>query len=352
MRYRVFLCLAALMLTALAVLRCLMLPHLPERLPGAEAPQRRLVRVWVCSSVGGGESWLRQSLKAWEKKNPGIMTFLRVVTTDELTREGTVLPDVLLYTPGTLTAPQEWFVPLNNVAGIREPLLRAGRWQNQQYALPLCYAGYALAIDSAAEPQPAATPAPTTLLGRPAATAEAASSPTPGIPENAGILAPGGCGLFTLGILASDSAPPASTMEQNSVYQQFRARQAAAALLTTGQITALQGTFPFRVITPGEVITDQVFMASLFPGAEACAADLLAYLISPECQRTLSQQGLYTVREDLRLYAAGTEGLMETAAARLLTAINAYIPKEETDAAAWQYIQGQQGLSTALTPLL
>lgn len=352
MRYRVFLCLAALMLTALAALRLMMLPRQAERLPGTEAPPRRLVRVWVCSSVGGGESWLRESLKAWEKQTPGAMTFLRVVSPEEIVREDAVLPDVLLYTPGSIAAPQELFAPLNSITGVREPLLRAGRWQAQQYGLPLCYAGYALAVDGSAEPHLATTPAPTTLLGRPAATAEAAASPTPGIPESIEILAPGGCGLFTLGSLTQQCPPLPATQAQAEVYQRFRARQAPAALLTTGQITALQGQFPFRVLTPEEIITDQVFMASLFPGADESAAELLAFLISPDRQRRLSQQGLYTVREDLRLYASGTEALMEAASARALTVINAYISPEDVQAAAWQYYHGQQGLSTALTPLL
>ena len=352
MKYRAFLCLAALSAAALIVLRCIMYPFLSAELPGTQAPQRRLVRVWVCSPIGGGESWLRECLKAWEKQNPGVMTFLRTVTPDEITRQDAVLPDVLLYTPGTVDAPQELFTPVSGITGLREPLLRAGRWQGQQYGLPLCYAGYALAIDSAAEPYPAATPAPTTLLGRPAATAQAAASPTPGIPENVAPLAPGGCGLFTLGILAEQHAPLSSTLNQQEVYQQFRARKAPAALLTTGQITALQGAFPFRVITPSEIITDQVFMASLFPGADESAAGLLAWLVSPECQRKLSAQGLYTAREDLRLYATGTEALMETAAARCITAINAYLSPEEVQSAAWQYFNGQQGLSTALAPLL
>jgi len=352
MRYRVFLCLGVLAVTALVILRCMMLPHLPERLPGTQAPQRRLVRVWVCSSIGGGESWLRESLKAWEKKAPGTMTFLRTVTPEELTREDAVLPDILIYTPGTVTAPQGLFTPLNNITGIREPLLRAGRWQAEQYGLPLCYAGYALAIDGSAEPHLATTPAPTTLLGHPAATAETAASPTPGIPESIEILAPGGCGLFTLGSLTAQRPPLSATQTQAEIFQRFKARQAPAALLTTGQITALQGLLPFRVLVPEEVITDQVLIASVFPGSDESAAELLAFLISPERQRQLSQQALYTVREDLRLYASGTQALMEAASARALTVLNAYISKEDADAAAWQYYHGQQGLSTALTPLL
>lgn len=352
MKYRSLICIVALVLTGVILWQALLVRPQQEHLPGAEAAQRRLIRIWVCSSIGGGESWLRDCLKAWEKKNPGAMTFLRTVSPEELSREDAVLPDVLLYAPGSITAPQELFVPLSNASGIREPLLRAGRWQMQQYGLPLCYAGYALAIDSAAEPHLAVTPAPTTLLGKPAATADPQATATPGIPENITPLAPKGCGLFTLGCLMEQHPPLESTLTTAEVYRQFQSRQTPAALLTTGQITALSGIFPFRVLTPGEVITDQVWLASLFPEADESAASLLAYLTSAECQKKLSQQGLYTVREDLRLYATGTEGAMESAAARSLTAINAYVPTEDTQAAAWQYIHGQTGLSEALLPLL
>ncbi len=352
MKFRPLVCIAALLLTGLIVYFALHAAPIRAALPGAEAPARHLLRIWVCSSIGGGESWLRDCLKTWEKQNPGAMTFLRIVSPEELTRPDAVLPDVLLYTPGTITAPQELFVPLTNASGIREPLLRAGRWQLQQYGLPLCYAGYALAIDSANEPQLAVTPAPTTLLGKPAATADPQATATPGLPENVAPLAPKGCGLFTLSCLLAQHPPIESTLTTTEVYRQFQSRQASAALLTTGQITALNGVFPFRVLTPSEVITDQLWLASIFPKADATAASLLAYLTSAECQRKLSQQSLHTVREDLRLYATGTEGLMETAASRALTTINAYVPAADVEAAAWQFLHGQIGLSEALMPLL
>lgn len=355
MKYRPLICIVALVVTGLVLYQALMARPSQENLPGADAAQRHLVRIWMCSSVGGGESWLRECLKAWEKQNPGAMTFLRTVTPQELAREDAVLPDILLYTPGAITAPQDYFVPLTNVTDVREPLLRAGRWQLEQYGLPLCYGGYALAIDSAIEPQLAVTPAPTTLLGRPAATLNPEATATPGLPESATLIAPKGCGLFTLGCLLTERpalSEDFATTDTADVYRRFQARQASAALLTTGQITALGGVFPFRTLTPSEVITDQVWLASIFPGADEASASLLRYLTSAESQRKLSQQGLHTVREDLRLYATGTEALMESAAARALTAVNAYVPAADVEAAAWQFFHGRTGLSEALAPLL
>lgn len=354
MKHRLI-CLIALLLTGIVLWYAMSAKPSQESLPGADAAQRRLLRIWVTSSIGGGESWLRDCLKAWEKANPGTLTFLRTVSADELTREGAVLPDILLYTPGVITAPQDHFAPISGVEGVREPLLRAGRWQTLQYGLPLCYAGYALAVDSAIEPQLAVTPAPTTLLGRPAATINPDATATPGLPDNATLLAPKGCGLFTLGILLDDRpalSDDFATTDTADVYRRFQARQATSALLTTGQITALNGVFPLRVITPSEVLTDQVLMASIFPDADASAAELLRYLISAECQRKLTQQSLHTVREDLRLYAAGTEALIETAASRALTVINAYVPSADVEAAAWQFFHGRTGISEVLMPLL
>lgn len=350
MKHRWLITLAALILTVLTFFFAWRAKPVEEHLPGENTVQRQLVRIWLCSSVGGGESWLRSCLKQWEKQHPQVMTFLRSVTPEEISREDAVLPDILLYTPGDITAPEEHFVPMTGITGLREPLLRAGRWQTRQYGLPLCYGGYAIAIDSASEPQLAVSPAPTTLLGRPAAT-KPPDAPTPGLPDGASPLASKGCGLFTLGLLAPQGSLREPPTTPSDAFTRFRARQVSAALLTTGQITALNGLFPFRVLTPSQVITDQVWFASLVSGASNASAQLLAYLTAPACQRLLAAQGLHTVREDLRLYAAGSEADFESAA-QTLTVINAYVPAADVEASAWQFYQGRTGISDALVPLV
>lgn len=355
MKHRLPLCLAALALMGLILWQALtMKPSVPG-MPGAEPAARRLIRIWVADTIGGGEKWLRACLRTYEKQHPGTMTFLRFVSMEEISRPDAVLPDLLLYTPGMVERPQDHFLPIANVTGIREEVLRAGRWQGEQYALPLCYAGYALAIDAALEPHLAVTPAPTTLLGRPSATLQPDAAATPGLPGEAAVLAPKGCGLFTLEQV-SDGLPAlaegSGTMLSAEVYAAFRARKAPAALLTTGQIAALDGVFPFRVITPEEVVTDQMFLASLFPGADQAAASLVRFLTETEMQRALAGQSLHTVRDDLRLYAAGTEGLMESAARRSLSAVNAFVPAQDVETAAWQALHHQITLDDALLPIL
>jgi ABC-type glycerol-3-phosphate transport system substrate-binding protein len=79
MNKRRALCAAALLATVLAVV---LIPALTrrtgsERVPGAEKAERRLLRVWMISSPGGGDGWVREQLAAFEAANPGLMTYLR-----------------------------------------------------------------------------------------------------------------------------------------------------------------------------------------------------------------------------------------------------------------------------------
>lgn len=341
--------------------------------PGLAAEDRVLLRIWAVSAPGGGQAWLKTQLRAFEKQHPGTSTWLRTVTAEELTAPETVLPDVVFYMPGDITEPDQLFLPLSGEMTargnplLREELLRCGRWRNQQIGLPLCWSAWVLAIDSALEPGIAITPAPTTLLGKPAAIPMASSTPEPGYPMAAAraadcaIQAPGGAALFTLGTMLADYPPlPESfgTLSASEVYEAFQRRQCASAMLTTGQIAAFSSIvssgsgFPFRVMTPGEIITDQVWLASVTADAPPEAALLLSFLVSPSAQKELPDQALHTVRQDLTLYATGISARVETAARSALTAINAYIPTEETRSAAWQFFHSRLSLDEALLPLL
>lgn len=341
-------------------------------IPGLTGKERTLLRIWVVDGPGGAVSWLKGQLKTFEKKHPGVSTYLRKVDAAELSDRDTVLPDVVLYIPGNLTAPESLFLPMTGEAIIREDglvreeLLRCGRWQGKQYGLPLCWAGWILAIDSALEPGTAATPAPTTLLGKPAAT-DANTPPELGYPMEAAqhtdctLQAPGGTALFTLGLLLEKHPPlpnDFATLSSGDVYAAFQKRQCATAMLTTGQVTAFEGIvsggggFPFRIMAADEVVTDQVWLASITPDAPKEAALLLARLTSAEAQKSLAAQGLFTVRRDLTLYAAGTSAKVEQAGRASLAAINAYIPTEDVRSDAWQFFQGTRTLDEALLPLL
>lgn len=348
--------------------------HLQDaaRLPSLAAKERKLLRIWTISAPGGGQAWLKGQLRQFEKQHPGVSTYLRTVSPEELANPGTVLPDVVLYMPGDVTEPAAYFLPLSGEMTardglLREELLRCGRWRGTQYGLPLCWGTWVLAIDSALEPGSAATPAPTTLLGKPAATADASATPEPGYPLEAAmqnecaLQSPGGAALFTLGLLLEEHPPLPEgfgTPSSGEVYAAFQRRQCATAMLTTGQATAFAGLtsggsgFPHRIMTADEVITDQVWLASVAADAPPEAALLLGFLTSADAQKALSGQGLQTVRRDVLLYAAGLSSKVESAARKSLSAINAYIVAEEVHSAAWQFFTDRITLNDALLPLM
>jgi len=342
------------------------------RVPSLTGQDRTLLRIWMVSSPGGGQAWLKQQLRQFEKQHPGVSTWLRIISADGMTEPDTVLPDVILYMPGDVLDPGELFLPLSGDMTdtdnglIRPELLRCGRWRSQQYALPLCWSTWALAIDSSFEAGTAFTPAPTTLLGKPAASSVTAT-PEPDYPLAAisqsacALQSPGGAALFTLGLLLEERPPLPenfASLPASDVYAAFQRKQCASAMLTMGQVTAFSGLvsggsgFPFRVMLPDEVITDQVWLASITASAPAEAALLLAHLTSTDAQKALFAQGLHTVRSNLTLYASGPSHRVEHAAQQALSALNAYLPADQIQAAAWQYFQGRLDLSEALLPLL
>lgn len=360
-------------LIALAVLYLPGLLTKKADIPGLTADDRVLLRIWVVNAPGGGQAWLKSQLKLFEKQHPGVSTYLRTVSADDLTAPGAILPDIALYMPGDITSPENLFLPLSGEMTardngvLREEMLRCGRWQGQQYGLPVCWGAWVLAIDSALEPGSAVTPAPTTLLGKPAATSSAGATPEPGYPLDAAskaecaLQAPGGAALFSLSRMLTEKPPLPDgfgTLSSADVYTAFQKRQCATAMLTTGQATAFAGIvsggsgFPFRIMTAEEVITDQVWLASVTADAPKEAALLLSHLASADAQTALSSQGLHTVRDDLTLYAAGMSAEVEQAARQSLSAINAYMDSEEVQSNAWQYFNGTLSIDEALLPLL
>lgn len=347
-------------------------PDASDGIPGLVPQERVLLRIWVVDAPGGGQAWLKEELKRFEKQHRGISTYLRQATAEELTSPDAILPDIVLYQPGSITEPQSLFLPLTGEAAsadgmLRESLLRCGRCQGRQYGLPLCWGAWVLALDGALEPGSIATPAPTTLLGRAAAPALPSASETPGYPlakvskSACALQAPGGTALFSLALMLEEHPPlpdDFGTLTSAETYSAFQKRQCATAMLTTGQATAFTALvsggsgFPFRIMTADETITDQVWLGSITADAPDEAALLLSYLTGAEAQKALSAQGLYSARTDLTLYASGFPMQVEQAARKGLSAVNAYVPAENVRRAAWQFFQRQLTLDEALTPLL
>lgn len=364
MKHLRWLCLPALLLTAALLLYH---PAWPDdaRLPGARSPERKLLRIWTLSSIGGGQAWLRQALHAYERAHPGVMTYLRQAAPEELTAPDAVLPDVVLYMPGD-GVPRTCLQPLTGELPVDDALLRCGQYTGIQLGLPLCWGGYLLAINSRLEHGSATTPAPTTLLGKPAPTPEPlAATPTPGYPLEAALReeAPLQCtdclALLNLHLLLGASRPALSDPipDAGQVYARYAAGQCATAMLTTGQALALEGRItagnaqPTRFLTPEIVITDQVWLASVTTAAQSGAAELLGYLIAPETQRLLAAQALQPAHRQLRLYAQSWPAAIAAAAQKRFAAVNAYLSAPLVSQICWQYAQAQLTLAQALDAL-
>ncbi len=367
MKPRRLLILIALMTVAVLMMTLPGLWRQTAQVPGLMGRERVLLRVWITSSPGGAQAWLTKQLRTFEKQHPGVMTHLRIVSPEEITSPEAVLPDVILFMPGDLTAPETCLTPLTADSALREPLLRCGQHAGIQFGLPLCWGTWVMAIDGALEPGTAVTPAPTTLLGRPVATP--APSEAPGYPLTAAASAevpldcPGGAALLTLAsLLPADARPPLpedfAQRSASQVYAAFQARTCATAMLTTGQATAFTSLtsaghgFPFRIMVPDTVVTDQVWLAGLTAESPPAAAELLSFLTAPEAQQSLASQGLHTVRDDLTLYAAGFAREVEMAGTFSLRAVNAFLPSAQVYAIAWQAFQGTLSLQDALPELL
>lgn len=317
---------------------------------GLSGEGRTLVRVWLVDAPGGAARWLSGQVEAFEKQHSGTQVYLRQVTADELTRQEAILPDVALYMPGTLGMPGLPWAALEGDWPLETGLLAGGQLDGVQYALPLCWGGWVLAVNSAYDETVAATPAPTTLIGHAAQRSEAPTTPPPyplsRVAESAcPLLSPGGCALDALDDLLPELPMLTADFAQLSpqdVYRRFQAQQCASAMLTTGQVVAFSALvsggkgFAFRVMTPATVSTDQVLLGSLNVSASAQAAELLSFLIGRSAQEALRSQGLFSVRRDLALYATGWAMEMEQAARRSLTMPNAFQPQEQAAQQAWQ----------------
>lgn len=348
MRKRIIICVLSVLLLILSGVLAFYLHGQNRPIAGLLGDNRTLLRVWMLHSPGGAARWVETQLSAYERRHPGVLIYLRQVSADELTAEETLLPDVVLYRPGDVPDPDGLFLPISGDAPIFAGLLSGGR----QVAYPLCWGAWVLAVDSAYDHQTAATPAPTTLLGRPSSTLSPEQTPAlfPLEKANAAdcpLLSPGGCALYALREIFANQAYPRWTddfaqLPSDAVYQRFRERKCASAMLTTGQVVAFSGLtsagkgFPFRVMVGRTVTTEQVLLSSICAGAQDGAADLLSFLVSRGAQEQLVHQGLFSVREDLALYPSGWAVEVEQAARRGITMPDAFQSDEALRQKAWQ----------------
>ena len=123
-------------------------------------PRLRTVTAWVMNGQMDDGRLMASACAAFEKQNPGVRTFLRNVTAEELYAEEAVLPDVLLFEPGMVAAPEKALLPLTDTSA------PSGMHAGVCYAVPLWLAPHVLAVPQnwmQAEALP--TPVPGSLLG-------------------------------------------------------------------------------------------------------------------------------------------------------------------------------------------
>ena len=300
--------------------------------PGITAPEKRLLRIWIMDDPLSASPWLRRQAAKMEKENGGISIYLRTALQQELSNKDAVLPDLVFFGPGVIKAPEKLFVPIAGDLPALEGALRAGKWQNQQYAVPVCMDGYVLVYDPAILGTKAATPAPTPLLGigaarpnTPVPKAEAsfddlrdALAKTP-LGKTAVCDFQSSAGmpliLFTLLSGGKPGLPSAvlptgfGSASRETVLSDFATGKSRAAVLAVSQLGNLtrQGK-PFSYFPFPLPATDKYLCAGIVPGpGQDLAMRYLNMLLSTTGQQDLSQSGLMSVSSSASLY--GSDGV-------------------------------------------
>ena len=320
---------------------------------------RTLLRVWDVSGPTGSSAWLRGQCAAFERQNAGVSVYLRQVSAEECLAEGCILPDVLVFSGGTFTAPEQLLIPLQGETRLRESYVQSGRWLGAQYALPLAAEGWVLAVDGKLSPETVATPAPTTLLGRAMPSTEAVTVTPAMLPLEAlsilqTPLLARGQGLFALHTLLKGAALPLqdTALTQAEIASASRRGACGSALLTSGQYARLvaRDSFSAALFLPPEALAPVVLYAGVTVDASPTAAAFLRFLTEADAQRALVKQQLFSVREDVALYPQTPWSTLERT---LMTGcpVNAFWPQTRIDNAARQVYRGERPLTETLAEL-
>ena len=329
--------LAILVFLCLTLLMGLLFPEVWERAvnredalpPGISAPETRLLRVWLIEENLSASSWLKRQAARFEDVEGGVSVYLRTARPQELSQPDSVLPDLVVFSPGAVKCPENLFLPLTGEFPLADGVLRAGKWQMLQYAVPICMDGYVLAFDPALTGAAAATPAPTPLLGiggAPSATFAPEKENTfddlfasltkvqrgkntacdfqcaAGMPLMLFSSLCGGRRNFPAGSLPSNFG----TASQDTVLGDFLSSRCRAAILPARHLRslALRGK-PFALMTMPVRATDMYLAAGIVKGeGRDLARKYLMMLLSLEGQQDLYQSGLLAVSRAVSLYTA------------------------------------------------
>lgn len=305
-----------------------------------------VLRLWVFEGwqpgAGSFTGWLNRCVAGFEKRHPGVYVQAQAVDAGAmaaLNDSGIVPPDMLLFPPGLLDAP-DGLLPLSVEAPLRAGLAHAGTYMGATYAVPVAMGGYLWVYDAArldgipgtwrgGDAMPAVAPddawhcrgaAMLSLCAkgyRAEAPAAEGGDLSPGI--DLGLPAPAVSPTPTAAPETGDILPcalPEGFDFDADAWRRFANGEAPALLATPREIRRLQalseqGKGPnWRLGTSAAAFTDQLLSLAIVdqPDSEArqalCAA-FLEHLLSDECQGALAAAGAFAVTGGDSGYAAG-----------------------------------------------
>jgi hypothetical protein len=329
--------LAILVFLCLTLLMGLIFPEVWDRAvnredtlpPGINAPETRLLRVWLIADNLSASSWLKRQAAMFEDAQSGVSVYLRTARTQELSQADSVLPDLVIFRPGAVKDPENLFLPLTGEFPLADGTLRAGRWRAMQYAVPICMDGYVLAFDPALTGAAAATPAPTPLLGIGGAPS---NTPEPNkanafddlfaslakVPRGKNTAYDFQCAqgmplLLFSSLCGGKRNFPAGSLPQNfgtaspeTALGDFLSSRCRAAMLPSRYLRSVAGqSKPFALMMMPLKATDMYLAAGVVQGERRdLALKFLMTLLSPEGQQDLYPNGLMAVSQAVSLYGA------------------------------------------------
>lgn len=349
---------AILLTTALIWKSDVLLPTRPK--PDiAQKAQRQVLRIWVCEEWTGSTTWLEKQGAEFERMNPGITLRIRRAQASELLTPDVVLPDMLLFAPGTLDAPDALLYPVYGDTPVRPEISSAVQWRGTQWGVPVAMGGYAVLVNTEGYRDPEQSPLEPEAAAQAARKARGKESARYALQcAQAGVLsyptallAQGGAlrggwpqGIAQgrgSGVLPDDFA----RCTQDKAYADFTSKRAMALLGTQRDIRKFSALvnagkgFDFRVEAPQQAFTDQLLFAGVLGDAaqnqqrlDLCTR-FLWHLIGEGAQQSLTDYGLFPVRADVAGYNAENTPWLH-ALAQVLSQEDIWVP----NAFAW----GQQ----------
>ena len=272
----------------------------------SQSAQRKLVTVWIKGDALGASAWIRSQAADYQKKHAGVNIWVRSVSQADVnllsSQFAEAAPDLFVFMAGERLLPA-WLQETDKLplAGERA---QSGQMEGRQLAVPLCMAGYVLVRQTE---KAAVTPVPKSLFGvtpTPDVRRRIEVSPVPRELWPEDIWADDRMGAALLALIKAPAG--AKTAGSTDVQAAFLQGKAQAALLTTLQARAAQAQGKGMEVLASPPASDLLMFGAVMQDADGAAADFLRHLLKEEAQTALRERGLFSVRQDVRLYGADT----------------------------------------------